>query len=76
MPVYEYRCEACDALTESIRPMRDADAPMRCESCGSEKTQRVHSVFMAAAGAKESGSSASPGGCCPCGKNAGACGMN
>ena len=45
MPVYEYDCKACGHVSESLRPMRDADAPIACESCGSKRTKRAHSVF-------------------------------
>ena len=48
MPVYEYDCKACGHVSESLRPMRDADAPIACESCGSKRTKRAHSVFAAA----------------------------
>lgn len=47
MPIYEYECEQCRHVTESLRKMADADAPLTCECCGSEKTRRAHSVFAA-----------------------------
>ena len=67
MPIYEYRCEGCGELTETLRRMADADAPQACEHCGGDRTARVHSVF--AAGATSSASQApiadcgKPGGC-------------
>lgn len=78
MPVYEYECAKCEHVTESLRAMRDMDAPIVCEKCGSEKTHRVHSVVAApVAGASSPSGSASPGhthtGSCCCGR--GACGM-
>lgn len=73
MPVYEYACEKCNHVTEALRRMSDADAPIACEKCGHEKTKRAHSV---AAVATSGGEQSLPlGGCCPCGKNQGACGM-
>ncbi|MEM6331857.1 MAG: zinc ribbon domain-containing protein [Planctomycetota bacterium] len=65
MPVYEYRCDDCEHLTEALRRMSDADEAIACEACGSARTRRVHSVFAA-----QSGSSAEVGGC-----GQGACGM-
>lgn len=69
MPVYEYRCEKCQEVTEAIRRMDDADAPIACEHCGHTKAQRIHSVFMASADTRKSSSAPSfncgaPGGCC------------
>jgi len=77
MPLYEYRCDDCLEVTETLRRMADADAPIRCEHCGSESTRRVQSVV--AVGAATAGGSASaaapacdmPGGCC----GGGMCGM-
>jgi putative FmdB family regulatory protein len=34
MPLYEYRCPTCDALTTALKAAEDSAAPMRCESCG------------------------------------------
>ena len=73
MPVYEYECADCRQTTEALRRMADADEPLACEGCGSEKTRRKHSVF-AAAGASESGDVPLPmGGGCPCGNPNGPC---
>jgi len=75
MPVYEYECEACDHVTEAIRRMGEAGAPLRCERCGSEKTHRLHSVFSAGASARSGGeASMPPGGACgACGGAPGSC---
>ncbi|MBI1337908.1 MAG: zinc ribbon domain-containing protein [Phycisphaera sp.] len=70
MPVYEYECGKCEKVTETLRKSSDADAPIVCEHCGSDKTRRMHSVFTAAAAAPKRGhcapqSSGGPcGGCC------------
>ena len=75
MPVYEYDCEACGAITEALRKMADADAGLACESCGSTKTRRRHSTFMARG--SEGGRMALPvsggGGGCGCGNPQGPC---
>jgi len=49
--------------------MQQADAPIACESCESERTARVLSVFFAASGGQPV-SGMSEGGGCGCG---GAC---
>ena len=72
MPVYEYECEKCRHVTESLRKMSDADGPQVCAACGGERTHRLQSVF-AAGGAKESPLPAAP--CGRCGDPRGACGM-
>ncbi len=76
MPVYEYTCESCGRVTESLRRMADADAPAACEHCGSERTRRAQSVFAAAGGKSEASLPVGgPGmGCCPCGDPSGPCG--
>jgi putative FmdB family regulatory protein len=39
MPIYEYRCETCDACFEKLVFSGD-DEPVCCPECGSEKVQR------------------------------------
>ena len=39
MPIYDYRCTACDHLTEVIHGLNDP-GPRFCESCGAEGTMR------------------------------------
>ncbi len=34
MPLYEYRCDACGALTSALRSISEATAPVSCEACG------------------------------------------
>jgi len=70
MPVYEYRCEKCEHLTEALRRMSDADGEQACEKCGSTKTRRVQSVFASTSGGGDTGPGAcgmgmgGGGGCC------------
>lgn len=78
MPLYEYRCAACDEVSELLQPLA-APAPERCPQCGAELSLRrllsAHAVGV--------GSSSSPlpmagmGPCGSCGHPAGpgACGM-
>ncbi|HPH95499.1 MAG TPA: zinc ribbon domain-containing protein [Anaerolineaceae bacterium] len=50
MPIYEYICLDCKQKTEVIRSMKDADAPIACKHCHSEKTTRQMSRFAAHSG--------------------------
>jgi putative FmdB family regulatory protein len=75
MPIYEYQCESCNHVTEALRRMQEADQPIACEACGSEKTARAQSVF-AAGGSSEGGMPDLPtGGGCACGDPNGPCAM-
>jgi len=77
MPVYEYRCEKCDHLSEALRRMDQADDPLACEECGHQRTRRVHSVFSPSGGSTAD-APACPlpmAGCGRCGNPNGACGM-
>lgn len=47
MPLYEYHCQACGYEFEAIVPFAQADA-VSCESCGSERVERLASSFCAA----------------------------
>lgn len=81
MPMYEYRCDDCQGVTELLRPMREADAAASCDACGSTRTRRVQSVFAACApdtapGTAPGSNPGPAGACCPCGQPGGACGMN
>ena len=70
MPFYEYVCADCEAVTEVMRSMEDADETPTCEHCGSEKTARKISLFMTASDATPE--MPSGGGCC----SGGACGCH
>jgi putative FmdB family regulatory protein len=81
MPLYEYVCEQDGARIELLRPMSAADAPVEDPEGQGRVFRRVASTFAAQGQASpQSGgrSSSLPvsGGCCPCGKNAGACSRN
>ena len=67
MPIYEYVCLDCGQRFEALRSMRDADAPIPCQSCQGEHTSRELSLFCAHSGgrfASESYSGGSRGGGC------------
>jgi putative FmdB family regulatory protein len=47
MPLYEYRCAACDTIFELLRPISKAEALAVCTKCGSDDTSRALSLFAA-----------------------------
>jgi putative FmdB family regulatory protein len=47
MPLYEYECSDCDTRFDALRGMSEADDPIRCPQCESERTHRVISLFSA-----------------------------
>ncbi len=74
MPLYEYYCHDCKAVTETLRPMSKADDPIQCAQCGSDHTSRALSMF-ATIGAGGSASLTSSSGCGGCsGGNCSHCG--
>ena len=46
MPLYEYYCEPCNGIFESIRPMREASLPVPCPECNRD-AGRIMSSFNA-----------------------------
>jgi len=41
MPIYEYRCDACQAVTAVFAKVSAIPATAPCEACGSEDTHRI-----------------------------------
>lgn len=75
MPQYEYVCEEDGEVLTLLRPMRSADDPVEDPEGRGRVFRRKHSVFGVSGAAASGGAASLPmGGCCPCGKNAGACG--
>lgn len=74
MPLYEYLCEQDGTVIELMRPMAEADRPVEDPEGKGRLFRRQLSTFMSKA-EPAGGGVAAPGGCCPCGKNRGACGM-
>lgn len=65
MPVYEYKCAACDATFEElVLAERDAKRVV-CPKCGDKRVKRVPSVFAAHSAAAKP-SARPPGGCGQC----------
>jgi len=52
MPIYEYVCLDCHETFELMRPMKDADAPVKCRKCESANISRMLSVFFAQSGGR------------------------
>ncbi len=46
MPLYEFYCERCNGIFETIRQMRDASLPAPCPECNRE-APRIMSAFNA-----------------------------
>ena len=44
MPIYEYRCPKCERTFEAFLPLSQASAPLRCDSCGFEKVEKLISA--------------------------------
>jgi putative FmdB family regulatory protein len=64
MPIYEYACLDCEKKFEKIRPISQADAPLKCDKCGGEHVKRQIAVFYAMSGGH---SVAGTSGGCDCG---------
>jgi putative FmdB family regulatory protein len=47
MPIYEYTCDKCGSRFEVLRPIKEADTPIPCNACDSNRTHRAISVFYA-----------------------------
>ena len=66
MPVYEYECKNCGVKFEAMRSMKDADLPIKCESCDSLKTKRSLSVCFCHSEGKEVSAYQSSSSCNQC----------
>jgi putative FmdB family regulatory protein len=70
MPLYEYRCLACEKHFDVLRAMSAADKPIACPNCGEVGAKRAISLFSALgsdgiiAGAGGSCGSCTPSGSC------------
>ncbi len=45
MPIYEYYCEKCDKVFESLRAIKNADEPAPCPACGREADRIMPTEF-------------------------------
>jgi putative FmdB family regulatory protein len=76
MPIYEYRCQDCNAKFEKLLRRASESTGLVCPSCGQSRLAVELSTFAAhtSASAQRSGPPMCPsGGVCP---TPGLCGMN
>jgi putative FmdB family regulatory protein len=78
MPIYEYRCDACDRRFEVLTSFAERERPHACPTCESLKTRVLVSSFAAIGGEEDfsstlpmapSGAGSCCGGACGCGHN-------
>ena len=50
MPIYEYRCEACEGRFELLTSYAERDRAQTCPSCESTRTRPMVSTFAAIGG--------------------------
>ncbi len=68
MPLYEYRCEGCDAAFTLLQSIHADPSEAVCPDCGADRVTRQFSGFAPSVG--DGGGSAPP----PCGMPGGGCG--
>lgn len=71
MPIYEYVCKKCAARFEHLAKSMSDSANVKCQRCGSTRTEREMSVFAVGS---STGGNAPVGPCADCGE-AGGCRM-
>jgi putative FmdB family regulatory protein len=59
MPLYEYRCPACQGRFEIIQHLGTLAAETVCPACGAQHVERQLSTFAVASGSMGGGSGAS-----------------
>ena len=62
MPIYEFKCVECGAVTEVLMRGEDNGKP-RCEGCGSPQVQKIISAFHSVS------RGSNPGGTTCCGRD-------
>jgi putative FmdB family regulatory protein len=75
MPLFEYRCRACEKRFEEFVL---GDAKPRCPACQSGKLEKLLSVFAVGSGSGSARSEEPAGGCGSCGdpRGPGSCSVN
>jgi putative FmdB family regulatory protein len=66
MPLYEYQCPDCDARFDRLIRSSDSAPKIICPTCGSERPERLLSMF-ATSGPRSSSSSSSSAAAPACG---------
>jgi putative FmdB family regulatory protein len=63
MPIYEYQCQKCQEIFESLQLSRATEEDTDCPQCGSDRTERIVSTFATCGGGDVmGGSSCGPSG--------------
>ena len=65
MPLYEYRCEACDHRFEILQRRGEPADGLACPQCGVQQLEKMFSTFAAAATQGSTAASAPGPGCGP-----------
>jgi putative FmdB family regulatory protein len=73
MPIYEYRCNACDGVFETLQKNTEPRSGVACPQCGSKRTGRLFSRFGFKSGRVSRGSTGG-GSCAACKPSPGQCG--
>jgi putative FmdB family regulatory protein len=77
MPIYEYKCDACEKKFEKLIRREADETELACPSCGQRHLSQQYSTFAARAGGSSTASAAAapscPSGMCG---NPGMCGVN
>jgi putative FmdB family regulatory protein len=55
MPIFEYRCQECGTEFDELESVENRDAPHECPKCGSEKSERLMSLFSTGSGGEGGG---------------------
>jgi len=59
MPIYEYKCEACNHQFSVLQRIGAGNAGLVCEHCGTPKPAKQFSTFASGSGSSSSGFAAS-----------------
>ncbi len=63
MPIYEYRCRACNCLFERLQSIGSGTTGIACPECESQKVERQLSTFASSTSTGSPGSQGPPAGC-------------
>jgi len=61
MPIYEFKCDACDLVFEELFRSAGEKRRMQCPQCGTRDVRKLLSAFRTGGG--DGGGSAGCGGC-------------
>ena len=64
MPIYEYVCLDCETRFDALRSFSQADEPIACSHCSSNRTTRKISLFYAHSDGRSVAGSGSTCGSC------------